>query len=155
MNTDGNNLPAEQNIETMEEFKNSLSYGSRSDMNFKFMKSLNADRAGLFLQQLLNTLGDSLNDGSLDRVGKLVYEGQAEAYDRPGKYTYEDGPFHQLSKPVNQLRLALMSTSGHFVAGRDPEPFGVNNMSDAEAGSRIIDFLKNQINRTTALGDSC
>ncbi len=144
MNTDRNKLPVEQNIETLEEFKNSLSYGSRSDLNFKFLKSLTADRAGLFLQQLLNALGDSLNDGSLDRVGKLVYEGQAEAYDRPGKYTYEDGPFHQLSKPVKQLRLALMATSGHFVAGSDPEPFGVKDMSDQDAEARIVDFLKTE-----------
>ena len=35
-----------------------------------------------------------------------------------------------------------MSSSGHFVDGDDPKPFGVENMSQKEAEARIDDFLK-------------
>ena len=35
-----------------------------------------------------------------------------------------------------------MSSSGHFVDGDDPKPFGVENMSQKEAEARIDEFLK-------------
>ena len=39
--------------ETFAEIKNSFSYGKRSDMNFKFLKSLSEEDAGQFFQELL------------------------------------------------------------------------------------------------------
>ena len=50
--------------------------------------------------------------------------------------------FTPLRAPLTQLRLGLMSSSGHFVDGDDPKPFGVENMSQKEAEARIDEFLK-------------
>jgi len=128
--------------ETFEEFKNSFNYGSRSDLNFKFLKNLSDEDASRFLQALLWKLGDALNDGDFSRVVEHIYETQARAYAGAGRFTYEDGPFTPLRASLSQLRLGLMSSSGHFVDGDDPKPFGVENMSQEEAESRIDEFLK-------------
>ena len=37
-----------------------------------------------------------------------------------------------------------MSSSGHFVEGDDPQPLGINNMTQAEAEERINDFIKEE-----------
>jgi hypothetical protein len=47
-----------------------------------------------------------------------------------------------MRKPLAQSRLALISSSGHFVSGDDPEPFGVKGMTQEEAQDRIMDFLR-------------
>ena len=60
--------------ETFEEFKNSFSYGSRSDMNFKFLKSLPDEDAGLFFQDLLWKLGDASNDGDFEPINRHIFE---------------------------------------------------------------------------------
>jgi D-proline reductase (dithiol) PrdB len=130
--------------ETFEEFKNSFSYGSRTDLNFKFLKSLPSEEAATFLQELLRKLGDSFVDRDVDRLIQHVYEGQAQAYAGAGHWTYEDGPFAPLEKPLAECRLALLTSSGHFVDGDDPEPFGVKDMSQTEAIERIDDFLKTE-----------
>jgi D-proline reductase (dithiol) PrdB len=128
--------------ETFEEFKNSFAYGSRTDLNFKFLKSLPSEEAATFLQELLWKLGDSFVDRDIDRLIQHVYEGQAQAYAGAGRWTYEDGPFTPLEKPLAECRLGLLTSSGHFIDGDDPEPFGVKDMSQAEAIERIDDFLK-------------
>ena len=46
-------MATDQAGETFEEFKNSFSYASRSDMNFKFLKSLSEQEAGDFFQDLI------------------------------------------------------------------------------------------------------
>ncbi|RMF92098.1 MAG: hypothetical protein D6736_04075, partial [Nitrospinota bacterium] len=51
-------------------------------------------------------------------------------------------PFTPLRKPITAARLALLTSSGHFVAGDDPQPFGVKEMTQEEAVRRIGDFLK-------------
>lgn len=132
--------PAEGSFEA---FKNSFSYGSRTDLNFKFLKALPDDEAATFLQELLWKLGDALADGAFDRVVEHVYRGQVRAYsDGEVKWTYEDGPFTPLTEPLSASRLVLISSSGHFVAGNDPHPLGVANMSQEEATERIVDFLR-------------
>ncbi len=128
--------------ETFEEFKKSFSYGSRSDLNFKFLKNLSDEDASRFFQELLWKIGDSFNDGDFARIVDHIYETQAKAYAGTGKFTYEDSPFIPLRAPLSQLRLGLMSSSGHFVDGDDPKPLGVENMSQKEAEARIDDFLK-------------
>ena len=47
--------------ETFESFKNSFSYGSRTDLNFKFLKTLSDEEAADFFQELLWKLGDSIH----------------------------------------------------------------------------------------------
>jgi len=128
--------------ETFEEFKNSFNYGSRSDLNFKFLKNLSDEDASRFFQEILWKMGDVLNDGDFSRVVEHIYQTQAKAYAGAGKFMYEDSPFTQLRAPLSLLRLGLISSSGHFVDGNDPKPFGVENMSQKEAEARIDDFLK-------------
>ena len=48
------------------------------------------------------------------------------------------------TKPVAEMRLALITSSGHFVDGDDPQPFGIENMTQDEASDRIGDFLKEE-----------
>ena len=128
--------------ESFEAFKNSFSYGSRTDLNFKFLKSLSEEDAARFLQELLWKLGDSFNDGDLDRLVAHAYEWQARAYSGARHYAYPEGPFAPLTKPVSGSRLVLLTSSGHFVEGDDPEPFGVKNMTQKEATERIDEFIR-------------
>lgn len=125
-------------------FKNSFYYGSRSDMNFKFLKDLSDQDAGRFFQELLWKMGDSLDDGRVDRLAEHVYAWQVRGYAGEGRFVYADGPFAPLRKPVAASRLALVTSSGHFVAGQDPKPFGVEDMTQQEAEARIFDFLKTE-----------
>jgi hypothetical protein len=128
--------------ETFEEFKNSFSYGSRTDMNFKFLNALSDVEAGEFFQELLWKLGDASNDGQIDQVISHIYQWQVKAYSGKSRWQYDNGPFTTLSKPLSESRIGLLTTSGHFVEGDDPEPFGVQEMSLEEAQTRISEFLK-------------
>ncbi len=62
--------------ESFEEFKNSFAYGSRTDLNFKFLKALSNEEAAQFFQDLLWKLGDSFDDGQFDRLVEHVRQGQ-------------------------------------------------------------------------------
>ncbi len=137
-------MTGQRTPETFEEFKNSFSYGSRTDMNFKFLKSLSDVEAGEFFRELLWKLGDPCNDGQLDPVIKHIYQWQVQAYLGKTYWEYEDAPFTSMSKPVSEAKIGLLTTSGHFVEGDDPKPFGVEDMSQAEALSRISEFLKGE-----------
>jgi hypothetical protein len=129
--------------ESFTEFKNSFNYGPRCDLNFKFLKALSDDDAARFFQDLLWKLGDSMDDGDISRLVAHVQEWQARAYQATApRWTYEEGPFTSLFRPVSESRLALVSSSGHFVEGKDPQPFGVEDMSQEEAMQRIISFLR-------------
>jgi D-proline reductase (dithiol) PrdB len=128
--------------ESFQSFKDSFSYGSRTDLNFKFLKAFSDEDAAQFFQGLLWKLGDAFNDGNFDRVVAHVYEEQLRAYDRQSNWAYDKGPFTPLRKSVSESRLALLTSSGHFVAGDDPEPFGVKDMTQVEAVERISEFLR-------------
>ena len=130
--------------ESFEEFKQSFAYGSRTDLNFKFLKNLSTEAAAQFFQELLWKLGDSFDDGNFDRIVEHVYSGQVQAYSGEGEWRYDDGPFTPVQKPLSVSRLALLTSTGHFVEGDDPEPFGIKNMTQAEAIERIDDFLKTE-----------
>jgi hypothetical protein len=131
------------NGETLRSFLDSFSYNTRTDLNFKFLKGLSEQDAADFLQQLLIKFGDALNSNSLGAIADHIVEGQLAAYRTSGeRYAYDDGPFKKLEKPLNKLKTALVTSSVHFAAGDDPEPFGIKNMSQDEAIQRIDDFLK-------------
>jgi D-proline reductase (dithiol) PrdB len=133
----------EEESESFEAFKNSFSYGSRCDLNFKFLKALSAAEAATFLQELLWKLGDSLDDGDTGRLIDHVRAGQALGYrGTVPRWSYDEGPFTMLEKPLSASRLALLTSSGHFVAGQDPQPFGVEDMSQEEAMARVIAFAR-------------
>ena len=130
--------------ESLEGFKNSFSYGSRTDMNFKFLKNLSEKDAAQFFQDLLWKLGDASNDGMLNPIIEHIYQWQVNAYRGKLHWEYEDAPITRMSKPLSQARIGLLSTSGHFVEGDDPQPFGVTDMSQKEALMRISEFLKEE-----------
>ena len=132
--------------ETFEEFRTSFSYGSRSDLNFKFLKSLSDDEAAEFFVGLLAHVGDSYDHGRLADVIDHAIDWQARAYtpgpDAKRTWTYEKGPFTTPPKPLAQSRVALLTSSGHFPADEDPEPLGVVGMTQREAEHRISEFLR-------------
>ena len=132
--------------ETFEEFKNSFSYGARTDLTFKFLKRLPPDQAGEALRQILTEIGATLDSGSLAALHDLVVEWQERAYapqpDEVRRYVYDDAPFARLSVPLAEARVGLITSSGHFTAGDDPSPFGVDDMTQEEAVSRISEFLR-------------
>jgi hypothetical protein len=128
--------------ESFEDFKRSFSYGARTDLNFKFLAGLADEQAADFFQELLSRIGEVFDDGDFSRIIEWVIEGQIQAYTKPGSWVYDEAPFTALTKPLSESRLALITSTGHYTAGQDPEPFGVNNMTQAEAARRIGDFLK-------------
>lgn len=128
--------------ETFEDFKNSFSYGSRTDLNFKFLKSLSSDDAAIFFQGLLWKLADAYDSDDWRPVIDHVQQWQVRAYAGPAGWQYEDRPLTSLTKPVREARLGLITSTGHFVESQDPRPFGVENMTQEEAIRRIADFLR-------------
>lgn len=137
-------MSEEPKKETFEAFKNSFSYGSRNDLNFKFLKALSDDHVADFFQELLRKLADSFDDGDYHRLYEHVYDWQSRGYTGEGRWQYDEGPFAPLDKPISETRLALLTSSGHFVEGDDPQPFGLQNMTQEEAVQRIGDFIKSE-----------
>ena len=143
--SDGSGWLTSRMDQSFEEFKDSFSYGSRSDLAFKFLKRLSAEEAAAFLQELLQRLGDAVDDGSAQSLVELAYEFQARAYAGPaGQRSPEllDAPFARLGRPLKEARLGLVTSTGHFVDGYDPRPFGAESMTQKEATRRILDFLR-------------
>jgi hypothetical protein len=130
--------------ESFSEFKTSFSYGSRSDLSFKFLKSMPDDEAAEFLRRLLEEVGDAYDTGDVVSIIELAIEAQITGYrpTQPSRWSYDDRPFTPLRKPLSESRVGLMTSSGHFVAGADPQPFGVTAMTQQEAEDRIGEFLK-------------
>ncbi len=128
--------------ETFEDFKKSFSYGTRSNMNFKFLNNLSNEDAGEFFKQLAQKLGESFDDGDLQKLHQFIIAWQARGYVARSNYAYDDAPFTPLRKPIAQSRLMLLTSSGHFVEGHDPEPFGIKEMTQQQAEQMIDDFLK-------------
>jgi hypothetical protein len=133
--------------ETLDDFAVSLSYGARSDLSFKFMPRLQDGEIGDAVAGLLAEMGALLDSGDpaalIDRVIAL----QAEAYGRRAvseRYHYESAPFSTLDHPMSESTVALLTSSGHYVAGEDPGPLGVTDMSQQEAEDRISEFLKEE-----------
>jgi len=130
--------------ETFEQFRKSFSYGSRTDLTFKFLANLTDEDAAKFIQGLLHRLGDAHDDGDFGRIWEHVVQGQVQAYSSKVEWTYTEGPFQPLRKEISKCRLALLTSSGHFVEGDDPEPLGVKNMTQEEAVQRVKEFLKEE-----------
>ena len=132
--------------ESLSEFKDSFFYGSRSDLNVKFLADLSPEEAGEFLAEMLALTGRVLDDGDSQPLIDRFIEWQRRAYaghlDRKAKFAYSDTPFTPLTRPLRESRIALITSSGHFVDGDDPQPFGEVAMTQAEAEARISEFLR-------------
>ena len=127
---------------TFEDFKNSFFYGDRSDLNFKFLSHISDEQAGLFFKELLQELGSTINDGDVARLMALLVEWQTRGYAHQKNFDYTEGPFTRLDHGIDQTKLGLLTSSGHFVEGDDPEPLGVTAMTQQQAEERIQEFLK-------------
>ena len=130
---------------SFESFRKSFFYDIRTDMNFKFLSVLSDEEAAQFFQELLWKIGDAYNDRDLKPILDLTMSWQKKGYEKEKLvFQYDDGPFTKPEKNVSQSRLALLTSPGHFVEGDDPEPFGIKNMTQAEAEKRIIDFIRDK-----------
>ena len=108
-------------METFEEFKNSFSYGGRSDMNFKFLKGLPAADAGQFFQELFRVLVETTDGEDPLQLAMLLAAWQERAYSaaEPG-WVYDSGPFTPLGKPLSETRLATDRFQRAFYGGGGP-----------------------------------
>lgn len=128
--------------ETFEAFIKSFFYGARSDLSFKFISDFNEEQASDFLRNLFWDLIDGLDDRDLAGLKQRIVDGQTAAYSHQKNFDYNEGPFTPLPGPLSGLKLTLLTSSGHFPADRDPKPFGVENMTQAEAEARAFEFLR-------------
>lgn len=128
--------------ETFSDFRKSFFYGPRSNLNFKFIEHLTDAQADEFLQGLLREIACAYDNGNTDRIFAHVLEWQTAGYQKQKNFDYSEGPFVRLSQPVKDTTVALLTSSGHFVAGDDPRPFGLKHMTQKEAEERIFDSLK-------------
>ena len=136
----------EPTAESFEEFKNSFSYGSRTDLSFKFLKKLSEAEAAIFISELFRLVGQAQDDGDLDPILQLVYEWQVRAYAPDSATTptwvYDDAPFAALAKPLAESRVALLTSTGHFLAGDDPNPMGMEGLTQEASLAFINEFQR-------------
>ena len=69
-------MSEEAKEETLEEFKNSFWYGSRSNTDVKFLKDLTPEQAGEFFSDLLRRLGRAIDDGDVSALAEHWIETQ-------------------------------------------------------------------------------
>jgi hypothetical protein len=139
--------------ETLEEFAQSLSYGERSDLSFKFLARLGGPRIGDSLAQMLEAIGALFDTGDPMDLIELATRLQAEGYQsRPltERYRYDEGPFTRSERPVSESQIALLTSSGHFATGNDPQPLGAQAMTQVEAEERIYPVRRTSSRFVTA-----
>jgi len=130
--------------ESFAEFKESFSYGSRSDLSFKFFKGMNDADVAAFLAQILDLVGEAYDTGDVAPIIEAAIDAQAAAYAPTGKspWTYEDGPFTIPAGDLSTQTVGLLTSSGHYPIAADPEPLGVAGMTQGAAEGQVNDFLK-------------
>lgn len=136
-----------QLTETFQEFRDSFSYGARTDLNFKFFKSQSDGAVMDFIQQALAELGEAYDSG--DAIGLIhrAIDAQIAGYAPdpeapPPRHAFDDGPFAHVGTPIASSRVGMLTTSGHFVDGDDPKPFGESGLTQQDAVERIAEFLR-------------
>lgn len=139
--------PSEQSAETFEQFRRSFSYGSRNNLNFKFMKSMSDGDAADLFATLLRQLSDAYDTGDIAPLIETAIAAQIAAYgpkpgDPPPTYEFDSGPFTPASAPVSEARIGLLTTSGHYPEDEDPAPEGLKGMTQQDAIDRISESLK-------------
>ncbi len=136
----------EKKLETFEEFRKSLNYGSRTDLLFKVLggNNLTDDEVAEFLRGLLERLGESFDSKDYEWLLEYCYEWQAYGYaPKEGStpnFKYDTGPWADIKKPLSASKVALISTGGLYLEGDDP--LGPNGPSQEEAIPKIQDFLR-------------
>ena len=134
--------------DTTDELRRSFFYGPRSNLDVKFLKDLDDGEFGDFLEELFVATSATIDDGDAGRVNDVMFRWQVHAYsghlgdpaDFP--HRHDDVPIASLRKPLSECRIALLTSSGHFVDGDDPEPLGVVDMTQQQAEARIGEFIR-------------
>jgi hypothetical protein len=142
MNSSKPDAPATPS-ESLQEFLHSVSYGSRTDLNFKWLSFIPQDEATAFIQKLFVLTADAIDSADVSLVDAHIRQAQIRAYSQnEPSYRYDDCPVTLLNKPLIETRLMLLTSSGHFVRGNDPGPLGMTNATQADVVARIDDFLR-------------
>ncbi len=134
--------------ETTDELRRTFFYGSRSNLDVKFLKDLDDVEFGDFLSELFAATSATIDDGDAARVTDVMCRWQVHAYaghlGDPAEFPHrhDDVPLATLAKPLSECRVALLTSSGHFVDGDDPEPLGVVGMTQEQAEARIAEFVR-------------
>ncbi len=131
----------EPKTESFESFIKSFFYGERTDLSFKFLPELKAE-APDYLQELFQVLVDGVDDTDTAPIKEKIIQGQTQAFAHPDKFDYDHGPFQSLDQPPSKLNFSLITSSGHFIKGDDPKPFGVEDMTQEEAVKRVMEFVR-------------
>jgi len=129
--------------ETFKQYVDSMSYGSRTDLLFKFLKNLPEDAAEAFLQSVLTQLGEVVDTGDPASLLSLIYEAQLAAYSPPDEETawkYDDAPFSTPQKPLTDMRVGLLTSSGHYVEGEPHAPPELSEYSQEEGTRHIGEY---------------
>jgi hypothetical protein len=127
---------------TFEDFRRSLYYGERADMQFKFLEKLSDEDAADVVAGLLAATGEALDTGEWEPVRRLAFEAQVRAYTPPDPPAVEvdTSPFVRLDRPLEEVRLALVSAGGVYAVGDDP--MGPDGPTQQEALGLIKEFLR-------------
>lgn len=125
---------------SFESFRKSFYYGDRSDMQAKFLASLDDEQAADVLADVLARLGEAFDTGDLAPVRDAVQAAQVAAYRGDDAPTVEDAPFTPLRGDLADQRLALVSAGGVFRV--DDDPMGPGGPTQQESLSLIGDFLR-------------
>lgn len=139
---------AESPTETIAELRNSFFYGSRKNLNYKFVNDLTDAEFGDFLEEYFQAAAAIIDTGDPSALSEVHYRWQVKAYrghlGDPADFAHrhEDTPWAPMAKPLSEAKIALMTSSGHFVDGDDPKPLGVEDMNQDEAEDRIMETIK-------------
>ncbi|HEX9888282.1 MAG TPA: glycine/sarcosine/betaine reductase selenoprotein B family protein [Nitriliruptorales bacterium] len=127
---------------TFEAFRRSFYYGSRADMQFKYLASMSDEDAADTIARLLHLLGETIDTGDWDRVRQAVYEAQVAGYQPSGPIepAVDAAPFQRLPAHLSQVPLALISAGGVF--RRDDDPRGPDGPTQDEVLGEIMEYLR-------------
>jgi|TARA_B100002003_G_scaffold243238_1_gene267382 glycine/betaine/sarcosine/D-proline reductase family selenoprotein B len=133
------------NNETLEEFKNSFFYGSRNNLFFKYLggDNISENEFTIFIEELLNVIVDDIDKDEFSEMKKLIFNSQIKGYlpkSKNDKYTYENTPWTEFSKPLKKSKLSLISAGGVFC--KDDDPIQPRGMTQENAINKISEFLK-------------
>ena len=96
-----------------------------------------------FSRSSCGSLGMPRSMVTIRKLLSISNKDRAKVYNQGGgRYTYDDAPFAPLKKPVAESKLMLLTSSGHFVDGDDPNPLGIENMTQQQAMEMISQFLR-------------
>jgi hypothetical protein len=125
---------------SFEDFRRSFYYGTRADMQFKFLASMPDEEAADAVAEVLARLGEAFDTGDLAPVRDAARVAQVTAYTKGDQPTVDDSPFTPLAGDLSARRLALVSAGGVFRVGDDP--MGPDGPTQEESLALIKEFLR-------------